>query len=127
LPDAVTEAIVSHFDGTPRHLLRLARRALVTDPDETASRAKQLAEIAGSLSRGAQRLLADMQGRGPVTATEPALLQRLGLTDRQTRRNLSELEAAGLVEEMHSSSSSQGRPPVTYRLTPLGQIDELPP
>lgn len=123
LPNAVTESIVSHFDGTPRHLIRLARRALASDPDQTAHRAQQLAEIADSLSRGAQQLLADMPGRGPVTATDAALLKRLGVTDRQMRRNLSELEAAGLAEQLHSSSSSQGRPPITYRLTPLGQLE----
>jgi hypothetical protein len=123
LPDSVAEALVRHFDGTPRHLIRLARGALASDPSEAARHAEEHAAAAQSLSRGAQRLLADMQGRGPVTATDAALLQRLGITDRQMRRNLAELEAAGLAELLHSSSSSQGRPPATYRLTPLGQME----
>jgi hypothetical protein len=124
LPDGVAESIVNHFDGTPRHLIRLARQALASDPSEIALRAERLAAVTESLSRGAQRLLADMQGRGPVTATEAALLKRLGVTDRQMRRNLAELEQAGLAEQLpHSSSSSQGRPPSTYRLTPLAQLE----
>jgi hypothetical protein len=127
LPDTVTEALLRHFDGTPRHLIRLARAALAADPSEAAQHAEKHAEASQSLSRGAQRLLADMQGRGPVTATDAALLQRLGVTDRQMRRNLAELEAAGLAELLHSSSSSQGRPPATYRLTPLGLMEPLAP
>jgi hypothetical protein len=127
LPDEVAQSIARHFDGTPRHLIRLARGALTADPDEVARRAEQLAEATGALSRGAQRLLADMQGRGPITATDPGLLRRLGVTDRQMRRNLSELEAAGLAEQLHSSSSGQGRPPATYRLTSLGQLEVLVP
>jgi hypothetical protein len=127
LPDDVADSIVRHFDGTPRHLIRLARRVTSSDAGEVAHRAEQLAETAGSLSRGARQLLADMQGRGPITATDPGLLRRLGVSDRQMRRYLAELEAAGLAEQLHSSSSNQGRPPATYRLTPLGQLEVLVP
>ena len=96
LPDDVAQSIVRHFDGTPRHLIRLARGALGSDAGEVAHRAEQLAETTSSLSRGARQLLADMQGRGPIPATDPSLLRRLGVTDRQMRRKLVELEAAGL-------------------------------
>lgn len=123
LPDEVEQSISRHFDGTPRHLIRLTRQALASDPAEVALRAEQLAHATSSLSRGAQRLLVDMQGRGPVTATDLELQRRLGVTDRQMRRNLTELTTAGLAEQLPSSSSAPGRPPTTFQLTPLGSLE----
>lgn len=110
--------LADSFDGTPRHLLRLAR-AFSTAPQHDA---RAHADAAAALSRGARALMLEMQGRGPVAATDDELRSRLGVTDRQMRRYLSELEAVELAELVPGGRPGPGRPPSVYALTALGLI-----
>jgi DNA-binding transcriptional ArsR family regulator len=122
LSDEVRSGVLEAFDGTPRHLLRLVRRQLGPEPRKALEQMQAHAEAAAALGRGAHMLLAEMQGRGPVAATDPDLRNRLGLSDRQMRRNLLELRDAGLVEIVRGGSGAPGRPPSTFRLTELGHM-----
>jgi hypothetical protein len=115
-------ALVDAFDGTPRHLLQLARPQL-DRVHRAPGQAKAHADATSQLSRGARSLLAEIQGRGPVAATDTDLQHRLGVTSRQLRRNFAELRHAELVEEVAGKSGKPGRPPLTFRLSELGQMD----
>jgi DNA-binding MarR family transcriptional regulator len=116
------EAIVETFDGTPRHLLRLARQHATAGERDSADSARAHAAATANLSRGAHMLLAEMQGRGPVAATDETLHNRLGVTPRQIRRNLQELSEKGLVEVVPGGRGTPGRPPTTFQLTEIGRI-----
>lgn len=122
LSDDARSRVLDAFDGTPRHLLRLLRPQLAPDPREALAQMQAHAEATAALSRGAHMLLAEMQGRGPVAATDHDLRNRLGLSDRQMRRNLLELRDAGLVEIVRGGSGAPGRPPSTFQLTELGHM-----
>ena len=52
-------------------------------------------------------------------ATAPQLAESFGLTDTAVRQHLESLDAAGLVARTTTAPSGRGRPPVTWRLTPL--------
>jgi len=112
-----SDLIASKHDGTPRHVLALARSQ---QRQPTLDAMRDHAQATAGLTRGAAMLLAELQGRGPVTATDQEMMHRLGITDRQLRRNLSELEKALLVEVVPGARSGPGRPATTYALTPLG-------
>lgn len=111
---------LAEFDGSPRHLLRLAR-AVDEQRTPEVSLVRAHAEATRALSRGAQMLLAEMHGRGPVAATDTEIRRRLGLSDRQVRRNLVELEGAGLAEVVPGGRGGPGRPPTVYQLTEIGR------
>ena len=89
---------------------------------ESLENARAHAAATAELSRGAHMLLAEMQGRGPVAATDETLRNRLGLTARQMRRNLQELSENGLVEVVPGGRGTPGRPPTTFQLTEIGRI-----
>lgn len=122
LTPAMRRAVIEAFDGTPRHLIRLARQQLALNDQDGSAHVQAHVLATAALSRGAHMLLAEMQGRGPVAATDPELRKRLGVTDRQMRRNLHELEEVGLVEVIPGARGTPGRPPATFQLTDIGQI-----
>lgn len=122
LSDEGLKTVLETFDGTPRHLLRLARQHASGPARDVMSWAREHAAATAGLSRSAHMLLAEMQGRGPVAATDPDLGERLGISDRQMRRNLIELRDAGLVEPVAGARPGPGRPPATFQLTPLGRM-----
>lgn len=111
-------------DGTPRQVLALARAIQLQDGDGTVESMQRYADATAQLSRGASMVLSELHGRGPVSATDPDLMLRLGVTDRHLRRSFRELEAAGLVETIPGSRNGSGRPATTFRLTPLGAHPE---
>lgn len=113
-------AVVDTFDGTPRHLIQLARPQMGRDARGWVERIEAHNQLASNLSRGARSLLAEMQGRGIVAATDNDLQRRLGVTARQLRRNLEELRKSGLAEIVPGGGGKPGRPPTNYRLTRLG-------
>ena len=51
--------------------------------------------------------------------TAPQLAEWFGLTDTAVRQHLEALEVAGLVERTATVPAGRGRPPVTWRLSPL--------
>ena len=52
-------------------------------------------------------------------ATAPQLAESFGLTDTAVRQHLEALEEAHLVERSATAPVGRGRPPVTWRLSPL--------
>ncbi len=52
-------------------------------------------------------------------ATAPQLAESFGLTDTAVRQHLEALDSAGLVARTTTAPSGRGRPPVTWRLTPM--------
>jgi hypothetical protein len=122
LPKRAKAGIKKTQDGTPRHALSLARTLLLrrSAGEDTEISLERYAAATSGLSRGAAMLLADLQGRGPVAATDAELRRRLGVTDRHLRRSFGELETAGLVETIPGGRGGPGRPATTYGLTPLG-------
>jgi hypothetical protein len=122
LSDNALSSIVGTFDGTPRHLLRLAQSNVTSSDRDPLEQIHAHAKAIEDLSRGAHMLLAEMQGRGPVAATDADLRNRLGVTDRQLRRNLAELALHGLVEIVPGARPGPGRPPSVFRLTDVGEI-----
>jgi len=123
LSEAATSAVLESHDGTPRHLIRLARGHLTSNAEDGLRHAHEHADAIAQLRSGARRLLSEMQGRGPVAATNAELHKRLGVTDRQIRRSLKQLEQAGLVEAVPGARPGPGRPPKTYGLTELGRVE----
>jgi AraC-like DNA-binding protein len=123
LEPRVRHQLVEGFDGTPRHLLRLARQYLDRNHDHADAHAQARANAISTLSPSSHMVLAEMQGRGPVAATDGELRSRLGISDRQLRRSFLELENAGLVGVVPGARGTPGRPPKTFQLTDLGQID----
>jgi hypothetical protein len=122
LPKRTKARIKEAHDGTPRHALSLARTLLLRPPagEDTEVSFERYSAATSGLSRGGAMLLAELQGRGPVAATDVELRRRLGVTDRHLRRSFGELEAAGLVETIPGGRGGPGRPATTYGLTPLG-------
>jgi hypothetical protein len=118
--DLVERDIKDAHDGTPRHALALARARLMRARDDDEETMRRYADATSGLSRSASMLLAELQGRGPVAATDADLLLRLGVSDRHLRRSFAELADVGLVEKIPGGRGGPGRPATTYALTPLG-------
>jgi len=120
LGPALAQFILDAYDGTPRGLLTLARAQRSRDPVDAEAAIRAYAAATEKLPRSVAMLLAELQGRGPVSATDPELQSRLGVTDRQLRRNFGVLEENGLVAQVPTGRPGPGRPPSTYLLTALG-------
>ena len=125
LTPAARHAAVDAFDGTPRHLILLSRPRLGRAAAPDREQAAKYVAATQSLSRGARAVLTEIQGRGPVSATDSELQHRLGLGARQLRRNLAELHEAGLLKSVAGSRGGPGRPPLTFRLSDLGEFDAV--
>ena len=116
---ALPEKVLAGAVRTPRQVIRMAReRELSPSSPEIAQRYGAAVE---DLSRGAQMLLAELQSRGPVTAGDRELAQRLGMPEHQLRRRLRELELRDLVQASRGQSTGGGRPPRVFTLTELGR------
>jgi hypothetical protein len=115
--DAVTTA-VELADGNPRRALDAARR-LALEPEgapdlrrERAGRARAL----GALGRPAAMLMAELEASGGASASDPALLARLGWTRARAAQVLGLLADAGLVQPV-DVRNGPGRPRRVYRPT----------
>ena len=127
LSPEVARFVLAAHDGTPRNLLTLARAKRSLDPAHAEAGLRAYAAATAKLPRGAAMLLAELQGRGAVAATDPELQSRLGVTDRQLRRNFALLEEGGLVTQVPAGRAGPGRPPTTYLLTELGSAAGMNP
>jgi hypothetical protein len=117
LPQDRLREVLELADGTPRHVLALARQALL-QPDRPLRPEEDLSQTEDGLSRSAATLLAELQGRGPITASDPELRERLGWGEARLRRTMQELADAGLVRASQGRADGPGRPPVLYQLAP---------
>jgi hypothetical protein len=112
-------------DKTPRGLLTVARRLVREREQGSYTDLDRAADTQRNLSRAAAMLLAELQGRGPSSATDPILQERLAVPARDLRRQFAELEHAGLVERVPSGRPGPGRPAVTWKLTDLGDSSAI--
>lgn len=103
-------AIVDAGGGNPRRTLALARE-VVYDPRTSSRRRNARArreQIAVDLGRGHSMLLAEMEGRPPVSASDSDLLAALGWTRSRATQVLKELERHGVVEGFDGRSDRGG-------------------
>lgn len=125
LTPRLAELVLDAHDGTPRNLLALARAQRMRDPATAEAAVRAYTRTTEHLPRSAAMLLAELQGRGAVSATDPELLSRLGVTDRQLRRNFALLEQQGLVNQVPAGRQGPGRPPAMYMLTDVGSAADI--
>jgi hypothetical protein len=101
---------------TPRDAIALLRQWSSGDvpPDERARQRAERLEQASALGRPAAMLLSELEN-GPASASDPALLSRMGWSRQRAHQVLRQLADAGLVEES-LQSAGQGRPRRVYRV-----------
>ena len=119
LPPRARALVAAEHDGTPRGAVSIARQVAAEGPKRIADRLEERSRAASQLGRGPAMLLDELATRGLVTATDSDILQSLGVSPRHLRRYFTELEQAGLVEQVAGPRPSTGRPPVAYRLRDL--------
>jgi len=112
LPPARRAEVLRLSDGTPRHLLALARRAL---GDPKSSLDAESSGVVAALSPNARMLWSTLQGRASVTASEPDLLRQLNWSPSTLRRTLGELQTAELVTSSRGTGEGPGRRAYVYR------------
>ena len=101
---------------TPRQVLAAAREALLADdPARAVAGADDVRSQAQALGRSHAMLFAELEALGPVSASDPDLLDRLGWTRARAVQVLRDLEERGLVDSsVDRSGSGPGRPPKLY-------------
>lgn len=101
---------------TPRSLLMLAAHHDQPQWEHvTAARARQQTEIA-KLGRAASMMAAVMEDLGPVSPSDPRLLNALGWTAARSSQVLGMLRDAGFVTYTEAQTGRPGRPARLYRL-----------
>jgi hypothetical protein len=109
--------------GNARQLIELARHAGAGGPapealSAGASRRMARAEEAGG--RPGTILISGMEGLGPVSASDPRLLDRIGWDRPRAARTLAKLEQAGVVRSyLEPREGRIGRPRKLYELSPV--------
>lgn len=110
-------------DGVqPRELLELARQVDWDSKGQVPGleAARRNWDIAlAALGRPAAMLVAEMRDLGPVSASDQALLARMGWTRPRALQVLAELEEAGLATSSSPPQAGPGRPKKVYRLLTL--------
>jgi hypothetical protein len=108
--------------GNPRELIALARDVEENgaSPAALAAAADRLrTEAEAAAGRAGEQLVAELDGLGPVSAGDAALLDRLGWDRPRAARTLSRLEDAGLVRShLEPRNGRNGRPRKLYELVP---------
>jgi hypothetical protein len=120
--DQVRLESIAGDGGQPRELLELARQV-----DWDSSGQVQALDVArrhwdgtlAALGRPAAMLVAEMRDLGPVSASDQALLARMGWTRPRALQVLAELEEAGLATSSNPPQAGPGRPKKVYRLLML--------
>ncbi len=113
------DRVISVAAGNPRRLIALARQLGSGDQGEFAAAADAGRRRSGLLAgmTAASRMLAgELEALGGASASDPALLARLGWTRPRAVQVLKELEAAGLVVAT-DERRGKGRPRKVYRLS----------
>ncbi len=131
------ERIATAADGNPRRILTLAREVLdgldalanvhdVSPADAAAVLDRVLDEVARrnaalrALGRPEAMLASELDALGAASASDDALLDRLGWTRARAVQVLGTLERAGLVVSAEVKNGP-GRPKKVFRLTPPSQ------
>ncbi len=112
--------------GNPRELIAFARDAEENGltPHALAAAGERLRTEAEAVAgRAGEQLVAELDGLGPVSAGDAALLDRLGWDRPRAARTLSRLEDAGLVRShLEPRNGRNGRPRKLYELTPPTEL-----
>jgi hypothetical protein len=111
--------------GNPRELLSAARSIedSSTSPHDAIYGAERRRQLAGEVAgRPAQMLVAELQNLGPVSASDPKLLDRLGWTRPRAVDLLNQLERARIVVSRSERQQGPGRPRKVYELRPVSEF-----
>lgn len=113
------DRIVAVAGGNPRRLIALARQLVSGDQGEFAAAAdagRRRSGLLAGMTAAARMLAEELEALGGASASDPALLARLGWTRPRAVQVLKELEAAGLVVPTEERTG-KGRPRKVYRLS----------
>lgn len=110
---------ISTASGNPRRVLAEARRALLTGRNSHVRREQALAR----LGRPAHMLYVELTDRGPVSASDKQLQERMGWTRPRLVQVLSDLEKAGLVTAATAQTGGAGRPRKMYAVMDPTEAD----
>lgn len=127
-PEEVLAELVRAAGGNPRRLLDLAREVAagrLAGGAELAAATTARARALGALGRPEAMVVAEIEALGPVSASDPRLLDRLGWTRPRAAQVLAELERAGLVAS-ETVRSGAGRPRRVFRLRPTADFAPAP-
>jgi hypothetical protein len=116
LTQPVRRKIAAASDGNPRAALQSARQAVVEsiDPMDVLERQVRLETAASALGRAHSMLMAELQSMGTASASDAALLKRLGWTRERATQVFGDLEDHGLVVASQERQP-RGRPRKVYR------------
>jgi hypothetical protein len=117
-PPGWSAQVAGAIEGNPRRLLSTARDQL--DERDGLSGLRQRIQAIAALGRPAQMLAAELDGVGEASASDSALLARLGWTRARATQVFAQLHDAGLVQSSEHKQG-QGRPKRVFRLTPPEQ------
>jgi hypothetical protein len=115
-------------EGNPRRLLAVARDAFENGVDPaSAIRARHDRDARVSkLGPPAAMLVAELESLGPSSASDEALLKRLGWTRNRATQVFRQLEDAGIVTSSLSRTGGAGRPRKVYALAEKPGADDDP-
>lgn len=115
--EPVSRQLVNVLRATPRELLHITRAALES-ATYAGSATQAIAELdarASALGRPAAMAYAELRSLGPVSASDPRLLDRLGWTRERAVQVLNRMEDEGVLESF-TERSQRGRPRKLYRI-----------
>ena len=115
LSDEGVDSVVELAGGNPRVALDLVRRLANTDASPAALQADRAAraEVLARLGRSAQMMFDDLEATGGASASDEAMLSRLGWTRARAAQVLEQLTAAGVVRAT-DVRGGPGRPRRVY-------------
>jgi hypothetical protein len=116
LDEGVLSSVIELAGGNPRAALDLARQLSVLDssPARLHVHLAHRAQALAALGRPAAMLFAELQASGGASASDEALLARLGWTRARAAQVLDQLAGAGLIEST-DVRNGPGRPRRVYR------------
>lgn len=116
-PPPAIDAVADASDGTPRHLLSLAREAAADGwrTDRVTAAATDRSTRLARLSAPARRLVAELEASGSLYASDPEVQARLGWSRVRIVQVLGELGAAGMVRSQRAVGPA-GRSRTLYSL-----------
>jgi ATP/maltotriose-dependent transcriptional regulator MalT len=109
LSPSMIAQIVEQSDGIPLAVLSLARQLMLNPMDAQrllTERARREAE-ASKLGRAASMLVAELEQRGAVSASDKQLLDSLGWTRSRATQVLRDLEKAGLARSFPGAANNR--------------------
>jgi hypothetical protein len=116
--DHLVRELARHGDGNPRDLIALARDVIAHGelPAELARARHERDRRVRELGTSAQALVAELESRGPSSASDPDLLEKLAWTRARAVQVFRKLEEAGIVRAGPERGSAPGRPRKLYEL-----------